>query len=459
MSIRKNLPLSFACFSTLVLLICVEFNATNCLATTYTVDPGAPATPSSFQSLSALLSALTLHGGDVVKLKSGVVYRDRIRFGARHSGAPGLPVIIESDGPNRAVWDGSTTNVDQYGYLWTFAEDSHDIEVRRIEVRNVQPGPDRNNRGIYIRGANITARECYVHHNPNGFFSTTPAANTVIESCEVAFNGYGDGRTHNFYMASVGMHVRYNYIHDATGGINYKDRSTPDAQGVAVEFSYNWVENAPGAYELDFSRTGDANGGVQDAYLVGNVIIKSATAANHAIIVFGNDGRRGRLWMNNNTIIAGNDAAGLLNLAADATAGLSNNIYYGSTRLFASSAGTAVSGASNWLMTGTSAPGLSGSLYGDDPGFVDRAGKNYHLQPNSVAVGAGSPAGSALLVPVREYAGQASSIPRTDGGRTLGAFSQTAVAPPSPTPVKPVTPPSPLPIRRTGPRRVLVIRK
>ena len=91
-----------------------------CLATTYTVDAKAQPNAITFTSLSALLASVSLTGGDIVKLKPTDVYRDRIKFQAQHSGLPGKPVIIECDAPGRAVWDGSTTNVDGYGYLWTF---------------------------------------------------------------------------------------------------------------------------------------------------------------------------------------------------------------------------------------------------------------------------------------------------------------------------------------------------
>ena len=174
--------ISISIFTTLICSI-------NCFATTYTVDAKAQSNATTYTSLSTLLATVSLKGGDIVKLKPTDVYRDRIKFQAQHSGVPGNPVIIECDAPGRAVWDGSATNVDAFGYLWTFFEDAHDIEVRRIEVRNIQPGPDQNNRGVFVRGKNITVKDSYIHHNPNGFFSTMDAYNTRIENCEVAFNG------------------------------------------------------------------------------------------------------------------------------------------------------------------------------------------------------------------------------------------------------------------------------
>lgn len=436
-----------------VFFLTILVSSSEGLAATYLVDPNAAVSVNSFRSLSDLLAAVSLQGGDVVQIKTGTVFRDRIKFTYRHSGVPGLPVIIESTGPDKAVWDGSSTNVDQYGYLWQFDETSHDIEVRRIEIRNVQPGPDRNNRGLYVRGVNISVREFYVHHNPVGITSAVPARNTIIEFSEVAWNGLGDGYTHNFYMQGTGTHIRHNYIHDPVGGINYKDRSLPDEQGVAVEFSYNRIENAPGAYELDFSLNNAANGAAQDAYLVGNIIIKSAAAANYVIAVFGNDGRRGTLHLSNNTIIAGNDRTRLLALAGGNTAEFSNNIYYGSTRLFASGSAQTIFGTNNWLMAGAETPGLDKTLFGTIPGFVNPGTGDFHLAETSAAIGKGSADLLPRLIPQSEFASQGTAILRQDSGTTIGAFafSSTTITPPAPRQMTP----RPLPLRRTGPRRVL----
>jgi hypothetical protein len=413
-----------------LLFLCAE----SVLATTYFVDAKAQPGATTFNSLSSLLSAVTLRGGDVVKLRATDLYRDRIKFTAQHSGDPGNPVIIESETTARAVWDGSTTDVNQYGYLWSFFPDSHDIEVRRIEVRNVQPGPDDNNRGIQVRGKNITIRECFVHHNPNGIFSTTEAVNTRIERCEIAFNGTGSGYTHNFYMQGTGTYVRYSWIHDANGGINYKDRSIADASGVAAEFSYNWVENASnGGYELDFSLGSAAGGRAQDAVVIGNIIYKSDTGNRTKVTTFGNDGRAGKITLVNNTIIAATTDNALLELGGGATAVLYNNIYYRGEKLTPDGAGAGVTGSNNFLMTGTNAPGLTNTTFGQWPGFVNYDKKDLRLVSNSPLVNAGNTTIADSLQPKFEYVRDTNFKTRTDKGRCLGAYAATTqTGPPLP---------------------------
>lgn len=399
-------------------------------ATTYTVDAKAQPSSTTYTSLSALLAAVSFKGGDIVKVKPTDVYRDRIKFLAQHSGDVGNPVIIECDAPGRAVWDGSTTNVDDYGYLWTFFEAAHDIEVRRIEVRNVQPGPDQNNRAVFIRGRNITVKDSYIHHNPNGFFSTTDAYNTRIENCEVAFNGAGTGYSHNFYLQGQGSHVLYCYIHDANAGINYKDRSLPDASGLATEFCYNWVENASGGgYDLDFSVSGLAAGRTQDALLVGNVIFKGGNSNKAWVLVFGNDGRTGNLRMCNNTIIGSSADNSLVWLGSGAKLTFTNNIYFRGERLMTTTSGGVLTGSNNWLMTNTQPDALQNTVFGQYPGFLSYDAEDFRLATTAPAATAGLGNLPTADMPKFEYVKDTFSQARKDSGKCLGAFALDASLP------------------------------
>ncbi len=414
-----------------LLMISLIFTAT-ALATTYTIDAKAVASGTIFTSLSALLAVTTFKGGDIVKIKPTDIYRDRIKFQIQHSGVPGNPVIIECDAPSRAIWDGAQTDVNAYGYFWTFFNDAHDIEVRRIEVRNVQPGPDLNNRGVYLRGTNISLKDSFIHHNPNGIFSSTEAVNSRIERCEVAFNGIGTGYTHNLYMQGKGTHVLSNYIHDANGGINYKDRSATDPSGgVAIEFSYNWVENASsGGYDLDFSLNSGTPGVKQDAMLIGNVIYKGASSNKTWVMIFGNDGRVGNISLCNNTIIGSSADNALINLGVGSTMKFYNNIFYRGEKLLTTTSGGTVSGSNNWLMTNNAGAGLTGSLKGNWPSFVNYDLEDFRLTPDAPALNAGLATMPLAEVPKFEYVKDATTQARADNGKCIGAFSaKTATVP------------------------------
>jgi hypothetical protein len=338
-------------------------------AATYTVDPSSPVTNKNFATLSALLAATTLAPGDIVEVSPAATYADMIVLTAQHSGSPGNPVVIRAKpGPGNpmAVWDGNKMSgadqdtLNNRGFFWQFDPTSHDIEVSGIEVANTPHAPavsasgtafSTNNRAVYFLGTNLSFHHGYVHHSGDGFMAVLPASNIRVESCEVAFNGSGDGYTHNFYMQCAGDHIRFNYIHDANAGINYKDRSVPDAAGVAVDFCYNWVQDATaGGYELDFSVNTAQNNGttVADAFVVGNVIVKSAQG-NTGFVIGASDSRVGTIYLVNNTIFAASNTQSLVLNGPVSAVAMDNNIYYGSGPIQASGATGALSGSNNLL--------------------------------------------------------------------------------------------------------------
>src|SRR5438552_554131 len=98
--IKRRFPLFCASF---FILASIQLSAATGLAATYTVDSTVPAGGNNFTSLSSLLDSLSLRGGDVVKIRATVVYRDRVIFTTRHSGAADNPVVIECDDAQRAV--------------------------------------------------------------------------------------------------------------------------------------------------------------------------------------------------------------------------------------------------------------------------------------------------------------------------------------------------------------------
>src|SRR5262249_35855412 len=146
------------------------------------------------------------------------VYRlDVRRLPVRRSGTPGRPITLRGmiqDG-RRPVLDGSAVNVDR-GLLYFWPE-THDWVVENLELRNARgsgrsgPAFSNNAAAAYIQGTNITFRDCYSHHNDNGWFSTHDAMNTILERCETAYNGKppdAEGNaTHNHYVNSRSLIV------------------------------------------------------------------------------------------------------------------------------------------------------------------------------------------------------------------------------------------------------------
>jgi hypothetical protein len=144
--------------------------------------------------------------------------------------------------------------------------------IENVEFRNARgsgragDGFSNNAAAAYIRGSNITFRHCFSHHNDNGWFSTEEAVNTLIEACETAYNGKPPGAegdaTHNHYVNSRSLTVRYCYIHHSTDAQNFKSRC---AHAV---LAYNWIEE-DGNYCVEV-----ASGNEHHTLWIGNVIVK-----------------------------------------------------------------------------------------------------------------------------------------------------------------------------------------
>ncbi len=91
-----------------------------------------------------------------------------------------------------------------------------------------------------------------------------------------------------------------------------------------------------------------------------------------------------------------------------------------------------VTGTHNWMSTGTSAVGLTGTVFGSSPGFRDAANEDFTLLSTSTAVGAASTAITSTLLPAQEYyrnetvARMYRARPAADD---IGAFESTTTGP------------------------------
>lgn len=355
----------------LLLMVCL---AIPCSAQTWNVT-----------NYGELVTAMTSAApGDVIFVQPGTYAVNLPRLSVYNSGTPDDPITVRGvlNGGQRPVLDASGQDINR-GIINFWPTDQHWV-VENLEFRNAHGGSSYsdNAAAIYIRGDHITIRNCYSHHNDNGWFSTSESEGILLEGCETAFNGTGTGFTHNHYMNSVSITVRGCYVHDSVGGINYKDRSTHTV------LEGNLFENA-GGYDIDWASEGGGN-----ALMIGNVIVRTSQAGNHKIVNIG-DGtgsRTGTIALINNTIIAGDNSYRVFERHSSATATLLlyNNVVYGSTNLFAGStsgwSSYPTTGAANWFPTGSEgevsahAPSLTGSLHGVVPGF---AAGSYHLSPTS----------------------------------------------------------------------------
>jgi hypothetical protein len=290
--------------------------------------------------------------------------------------------------------------------IWVIKGD--DTTIESIEFSGAKV-PDENGAGIRLEGAGLSVRDCFFHHNENGILTgANPASDIVIEHSELAYNGFGDGQTHNLYIGAVrSFTLRFSYVHHALVGHNVKSRALKNV------VAYNRImdeKDGRSSYAVEFP-----NGGL--ALVIGNAIQHGPKAENPTVVSFGVEGLkhpRNELYFVNNTVVNDRSAGGrflFVRTGADG-ARIINNIFSGPGDLL-SGAGEQVS---NLRLPGTA--------------FVNPGDFDYRLKPGSAAIGRGVDPGNAHgieLRPTAQYAHKAAMSARNPAGNLdLGAFEYRA---------------------------------
>ena len=182
--------------------------------------------------------------------------------------------------------------------IWVIRHGTFDIE--NIEFVGARV-PDRNGAAIRFEGGHLRISHCLFFANENGLLVTdNPASTLEIYNSEFAYNGAGDGQSHNLYVGKIAsLTIKGSYFHHANIGHLIKSRAE------SSEIAYNRITDESGgkaSYEIDLP-----NGG--EAYIVGNLIQQSPTTENSTLISFGAEGyknSKARLFLVHNTLV--NDA-------------------------------------------------------------------------------------------------------------------------------------------------------
>ena len=222
--------------------------------------------------------------------------------------------------------------------------------------------PDMNGAGIRYEGGNLVIIDSYFHHNQDGLLANSDPDGTIrIVNSEFAYNGAGDGQSHNIYVNNIASLVIDNsYFHDAAIGHQIKSR----AQSTTVTNSRIYDGTGTGSYSIDLP-----NGG--KGIIQNNVIQQGPNTDNPSIIHYGGESAA---YAGSSLLISGNvfvnDKTGtalLLNNATTVTGTLSGNSVYGLSASQITNGGESTSGTT-YLSTSptldSSAPWLGG---GSDP--------------------------------------------------------------------------------------------
>jgi len=269
------------------------------------------------------------------------------------------------------------------------------VTIDHFEFSGAQVA-DGNGAGIRQETGNLTITNSYFHNNQDGILSAPSAnSNLSIDSSEFAYNGLGDGQTHDIYVGAIATFSLTNsYIHDANVGHEVKSR----AATTTIENNRILSNSSSDSYEIDLP-----NGGA--AAISNNIIQKGANSQNSIMISYGEEGSlysNLALSINNNTLVSqltANPTVAFKNYTPY-TAQLSGNQFYGVSSAavamganvqvgdsFLSSLPTIDSTSHPWV-TGTSTPPSSTIIESYGSTALVQSGSNYFMNP--VAGGSGA---------------------------------------------------------------------
>lgn len=282
------------------------------------------------------------------------------------------------------------------------------ISGNKVLVENIEFSGctvvDNNGAGIRIEGNGLTVRNCYFHNNENGMLGGS-AGSVVVEFSEFAYNGYGDGYSHNIYINHVdSFTLRYCYMHHAKIGHEVKSRAHRNY------ILYNRITNeASGTASRNIDLP---NGGL--AIVMGNLVEQGSNTQNSNMLGYGLEGLTNnpphQLYVVNNTFVNERSGPAIFISIPAATELLKvyNNIFTGQPYTFLSGSAVSMDTLSNLLIPDKT-----------KAGFVNLSTFDYHLTGSSPAINKGSNAGLAgtfSLLPVAEYVHPKSFTTRSSSG-------------------------------------------
>lgn len=352
--------------------------------------------------------AALVHDGDIVEIDAARYACDTgVKWSAQYLtllGVGGRPVI-----------DANGCGVVGDKGIWNPRGDG--LIVDNIEFAGAA-GPSHNDAGIRYDGTGyLYVTRSYFHNDENGILVTSSASaanDVVLDHCEFAHNGVGDGRTHNIYISggprvANSFVIRFSYSHDARVGHEVKTRALTNY------IVYNRLadeENGDSSYDVDVPQ-----GGL--TYIIGNIIQHSSRAENAAMVAYSAEDTHNpdqEVYVVGNTFVSEIPKRGVaVNLHDNGlqTAKMIDNLVVGVS-------------PDNLVGISPQKMSLSNNVVTDAPAFYDQAQREYHLTAASPAVHAGVDPGVAHgvpLAPAYEFTFPAGGVPRPNTGTLdVGAY-------------------------------------
>jgi hypothetical protein len=176
-------------------------------------------------------------------------------------------------------------------------DDAANLTIQNLEFSGAQVW-DSNGAGIRYEAGNLVVKNSYFHDNQDGILGgAITGGNVTIDGSTFTHNGAGDGQTHAVYLGMINkLTVTNSFFQDQLGGSDVKSR----AATTLVDHN-QFIDNPLGDtnYQVDLPNGGNDT-------VSNNVILKSFTPENRAIIHFGGEVANpvGSLLVQNNQFYA-----------------------------------------------------------------------------------------------------------------------------------------------------------
>ncbi|MBU6995406.1 hypothetical protein [Ferrovum myxofaciens] len=246
----------------------------------------------SIKSIS--VAASMARDGDVVQIDAGDYHEDVVASWGQND------LLIQGVGGNARLF--AEGNSAEGKAIWVVRGGR--IRIENIDFMNAQVS-DRNGAGIRFEKGDLWVRNCLFFANENGLLTSDEEnSSLVIENSEFAYNGAGDGFSHDLYVGKLkSLVVLASYFHHANVGHLFKSRAARN------DILYNRLTDEMGgraSYELDLP-----NGGT--ALVLGNIIQQGTDTENSTVIAYGEEGMSwpdNALYLASNTLVNDKEGAG-----------------------------------------------------------------------------------------------------------------------------------------------------
>ena len=266
--------------------------------------------------------------GDTIEVQAGTYTNDFLSIGKSLTlkAVGGVVKMVETQSPpnGKAMIDEGGSGIS--------------VTINGFEISGVAVSSG-NGAAIRYEGGSLTLNDDYFHDNQDGMLAADDPTGTIhINHSEFAFNGTGDGATHNLYVNVISnLTITDSFFHDAIVGHEIKSR----ALNTTITGTRVFDNDSTASYSIEIANAGNAT-------INNNQIQQGQNSQNSAIIWYGSESGATNpgttVTIDNNTIV--NDktgaAVGVQNTST-VTIGMDGNQVYGLTSSNLTSGPVAVS--------------------------------------------------------------------------------------------------------------------